>query len=408
MDDFLENNTGAPDASPTTLRSQNAILKAQVEQLERQRQVELAEKLILQKRIQELQKQSIPSSNTPPSSIQSSRQVTPLDSNDLFTDLSTSATTTNPAQPHSTSTSSQSELPPIKTYSTREEALADINKWGLTKGWGFTIGSSTKKSSANGPRVKLIIACNRREAKKTAGPPKEGGQQYGHNKSSRGTGCKFSLICIENIVGTSWELRYRKSYLNPSTGVTTDYCKHNHKPSASGDGSEHPVQRRLDIKGEKTTAIVKQNTAGSKPRGIANYPDQNSKDDNTTVQDIWNETNRLRSQRAESISTGTHIVVRDEDKPTIIQSETDTAPQNPVQRSSQSLLNDEDRNNQNNQHTNQQPETDLTLQNSIPCSSQNLPDLTPPNPILRSSQSLTDLGLQNPVQISRQNLLVKS
>ena len=121
MDDFLENNTGAPDASPTTLRSQNAILKAQVEQLERQRQVELAEKLILQKRIQELQKQSIPSSNTPPSSIQSSRQVTPLDSNDLFTDLSTSATTTNPAQPHSTSTSSQSELPPIKTYSTREE-----------------------------------------------------------------------------------------------------------------------------------------------------------------------------------------------------------------------------------------------------------------------------------------------
>ena len=117
----------------------------------------------------------------------------------------------------------------------------------------------------------------------------------------------------------------------------------------------------MDIKGEKTTAIVKQNTAGSKPRGIANYPDQNSKDDNTTVQDIWNETNRLRSQRAESISTGTHIAVRDEDKPTIIQSETDTAPQNPVQRSSQSLLNDEDRNNQNNQHTNQQPETDLTL-----------------------------------------------
>jgi hypothetical protein len=47
MDDSFENNTSAPDASPIILRSQNAILKAQVEQLERQRQVELIEKLIL-------------------------------------------------------------------------------------------------------------------------------------------------------------------------------------------------------------------------------------------------------------------------------------------------------------------------------------------------------------------------
>ena len=33
-----------------------------------------------------------------------------------------------------------------------------------------------KKSSANGPRVKLIIAYNRREVKKTAGLLKERGQ----------------------------------------------------------------------------------------------------------------------------------------------------------------------------------------------------------------------------------------
>jgi hypothetical protein len=35
MDDSLYNNTGALNVSPTTLRSQNVILKAQIEQLER-------------------------------------------------------------------------------------------------------------------------------------------------------------------------------------------------------------------------------------------------------------------------------------------------------------------------------------------------------------------------------------
>ena len=74
--------------------------------------------------------------------------------------------------------------------------------------------------------------------------------------------------------------------MNPGTNITTDYYTHNHKPSVSRDSSEHLIQRRLNIKREKTTIIVKQNTAGSKPRGIINYPDQNSKDDNTTAQDI--------------------------------------------------------------------------------------------------------------------------
>jgi hypothetical protein len=111
----------------------------------------------------------------------------------------------------------------------------------------------------------------------------------------------------------------------------------------------------LDVKGEKTTTIVKQLAAGSKPQGIANYPDQNS-----------------------------------ENEPTINQSETNTAPQNPIPRSSQSLLNNEDRNNRNNQNANQQTETETAPQNPMPMSSQNL----------------TDLGLQNPVQTPRQNLLV--
>ena len=91
------------------------------------------------------------------------------------------------------------------------------------------------------------------------------------------------MIYIKNITETSWELRYRKSYLNLSTSVITDYYKYNHKPSAFRDGSKHSVQRRLDIKREKTTVIVKQNTIRSKPRGIINYLDQNSKDDNTIV-----------------------------------------------------------------------------------------------------------------------------
>ena len=74
--------------------------------------------------------------------------------------------------------------------------------------------------------------------------------------------------------------------MNLSTGITTDYYIYNHKPLVSGDGSEYSVQRRLDIKGEKTTIIVKQLATRSEPRGIINYLDQNSKDDNTTAQDI--------------------------------------------------------------------------------------------------------------------------
>ena len=53
-------------------------------------------------------------------------------------------------------------------------------------------------------------------------------------------------------------------------------------------------------------------------------------------------------------------------------------------------MNDEDRNDQNNQNANQQPEADLTPQNSIP----------------RSSQNLTELGLQNTIQVCRGRLVV--
>jgi hypothetical protein len=48
---------------------------------------------------------------------------------------------------------------------------------------------------------------------------------------------------------------------------------YNHKPSVFKDGSKHFIQRRLDIKGEKTTIIVKQNIIRLKPRGIVNYSD---------------------------------------------------------------------------------------------------------------------------------------
>ena len=71
----------------------------------------------------------------------------------------------------------------------------------------------------------------------------------------------------------SWELQYRKSYLNLSTSVITDYYTYNYKPLVFRDSLKYSVQYQLNIKGEKTIIIIRQLTIRLKPQGIINYLD---------------------------------------------------------------------------------------------------------------------------------------
>jgi hypothetical protein len=80
-------------------------------------------------------------------------------------------------------------LPPLKAYKSRGEALEDINRWALLKGYTFTNAPLKKK----GDLTKAIFVYDRREKKQVARLLKESGK--GRNKSRKGKECKFSIIC---------------------------------------------------------------------------------------------------------------------------------------------------------------------------------------------------------------------
>jgi len=86
-------------------------------------------------------------------------------------------------------------LPPIKAYSTRQEALDDVNQWAFSRGYALSNAPSKKKKGSG--RVKAIFGCVLREPALQPGPKKDKGK--GHNKSSSGTTCKYSVICIQSL-----------------------------------------------------------------------------------------------------------------------------------------------------------------------------------------------------------------
>jgi hypothetical protein len=165
------------------------------------------------------------------------------------------------------------DLPPLSIYVTREKALSALNQWGLRKGYGFSNAPSKPRGKG---RMKAILACDRRQPKAAEAPMKE--PQEGRNKGSQGTGCKFSLICLQTEDTTGWELKYRAPWKDPVTKEITNFCLHNHEPS-SGIGSEHTSQRREQRKGERNQALLKQFNAGNKPRQIMSYLEKNYPND---------------------------------------------------------------------------------------------------------------------------------
>ena len=190
-----------------------------------------------------------------------------------------------------TTNNNNSELPPIKSYSTREEALDDVNKWALPRGYAFTIRRS---QSLGNERTKLLFGCDLKALKKVSAPMKEKGQGL-RNKSSKGTGCNYSILCVQSLNKNSWEIRYREPWIDQS-GTTIDYSCHNHPPS-SGTGVEHPVLRRTQLKGERRDAVEKQYNAGNKPRSIQSYLKTNFPRDLAVAQDIRNAVAEFKRSR---------------------------------------------------------------------------------------------------------------
>jgi hypothetical protein len=196
------------------------------------------------------------------------------------------------------------ELPPIKIYTSRAKAFEDVNKWAKPKGYAFTNGGSKKKHGLR----KAIFLCDKNGPKPVEGPPKEKGQ--GRNKPSKGEECKYSIICKEKKDGT-WELRYREPWKN-SDGVETNFCIHSHE-ATSGTGTEHPVLRRLQRRGEREEAIVNQMNSGQKTRNIKDflkdkYNKKDEESDLAKLQDIRNAIYKERRERKAGRNTTQTLV----------------------------------------------------------------------------------------------------
>jgi hypothetical protein len=202
------------------------------------------------------------------------------------------------------------ELPPIKIYTSRAEAFEDVNKWAKPKGYAFTNGRSKKKHGL----CKAMFLCDKNGPKPVEAPPKEKGQ--GRNKPSKGEDCQYSIICKEKKDST-WELRYRAPWKNQD-GVEINYCIHNHK-ATSGTGTEHPVLRRLQRKGERKEAIINQMNSGQKTRHIKDflkdkYNEDSEEPDLAKPQDIRNAIHKERRDRKAGRNTTQTLVEELENK----------------------------------------------------------------------------------------------
>jgi hypothetical protein len=83
------------------------------------------------------------------------------------------------------------DLPSLKKYTTRKEALDNINKWALLKGYIFSNAPLKKKGKG---RVKAIFGCDRKWKKQEERPWKEKGE--GRNKTRQAIEYKYLVICI--------------------------------------------------------------------------------------------------------------------------------------------------------------------------------------------------------------------
>ncbi|KAL2885279.1 mutator-like element transposase [Ceratocystis lukuohia] len=157
-------------------------------------------------------------------------------------------------------------LPPEGIYESREALFAAANAWAKPRGYAFTTGKSKK---TNNGRTKVVVACDRTQA-----PPNPSTVRR-RRTSSRGTGCKFSVLAKESADKNTWALVHRPDQ---------EYAQHNHPPS--DDPSAHPIHRALQTK--DVSVISGLVAAGVAPRNIRSYL-YNTSDTLATAQDIRNQ-----------------------------------------------------------------------------------------------------------------------
>jgi len=116
-------------------------------------------------------------------------------------------------------------LPPEGVYESRHALFRSINTWAAARGYAFSTSKSTKEKTG---RTTITFACDRHALPQSADT-----RQRQRKRTSRGTGCPFSVLGKESS-GDTWVLKYRPDHR---------FSQHNHEPSQHP--SAHPVHRRL-------------------------------------------------------------------------------------------------------------------------------------------------------------------
>ena len=121
--------------------------------------------------------------------------------------------------------------PPEATYSSKDQLYESIQAWAAQYHYAFRIIRS--KDVQNGLRRRIVYGCDRAGAPPPENHPQGRPQARKRHRTTRKTGCQFSIIAIE-LSDKTWELRHREG---------AQYNTHNHPPSHSS--TSHPAHRKL-------------------------------------------------------------------------------------------------------------------------------------------------------------------
>ena len=157
-------------------------------------------------------------------------------------------------------------LPPECDYESQDALFKSINAWAETRGYAFTTGRSTKERSG---KKTITYTCDR-----SCHSPNISRERQ-RKTTTRGTGCKFSVLAKESLDKSTWTLRRRPD---------EQFSLHNHIPSKHP--SAHPIHRKLSSKDINEVSAL--STAGIAPKDIRTYVQQNS-GSLATQQDIYNQ-----------------------------------------------------------------------------------------------------------------------
>jgi hypothetical protein len=195
-----------------------------------------------------------------------------------------------PIPPANTSTPEPLALPPLAIYPTKEALFEAIQSWSKLRGYAFTVTRSLKKKE----RQKVYYSCDR------CPPPPPARDDRIRDTQTRGTGCLFSIIALENALG-EWEVKYRPE---------AQYNTHNHLPSLRP--SAHPSHRQLSTTTKNTIKTFFQ--AGIQPRQTLTFLQQADPTTLAQPQEIYNENAALRRANRQGQSTTEALIQYLQDK----------------------------------------------------------------------------------------------